>query len=68
MENDKNLWSYSFKYTIPNSVGKTNDGDWIDKLDSTELEMLYLDIFGAELDHSECSEARQMLSNIGINC
>ena len=68
MEKDKNLWSYSFKYTIPNPVGKTNDGDWIDKLDSTELEMLYLDIFGAELDDSECVEARQMLENIGIKC
>ena len=68
MENDKNLWSYSFKYTIPNPVDKTNDGDWIDKLDSTQLEILYLDIFGAELDNNECSEARQMLEGIGIKC
>lgn len=68
MENDKNFWSYSFKYTIPSSVGKSNEGDWIDKLDSTQLEMLYLDVFGAELTDEECFEALQMLENIGIKC
>ena len=68
MENDKNMWHYSFKYTMPLHIGETNKGDWIDKLDSTQLEMLYLDVFGAELTDEECGEARQMLRNIGIKC
>ena len=68
MENDKNMWHYSFKYTMPFHIGETNKGDWIDKLDSTQLEILYLDIFGSELAEDECDEARQMLGNIGIVC
>jgi hypothetical protein len=68
MENDKNMWHYSFKYTMPFQIGETNKGDWIDKLDSTQLEMLYLDVFGAELTDEECVEAQQMLENIGIKC
>lgn len=68
MENDKNTWHYSFKYTMPFHIGETNKGDWIDKLDSTQLEMLYLDVFGAELTDEECVEAREMLENIGIKC
>lgn len=68
MENDKKVWNYSYKFIMPQPIGETNAIDWIDKLDSTQLEMLYLDVFGAELTVEECSEAQQMLGDIGIKC
>jgi len=68
MENDKqNFWNYKFTFqqTWPQ---KEEPVDWTTNLDETELELLFLSAMSDELTETECSEAREMLSDIGIKC
>jgi hypothetical protein len=63
MENDKqNIWSYSYSFNQP------LNNNWVSKLDEAELEMLFLSVMSDDLELTECSEARNMLENIGIKC
>jgi hypothetical protein len=63
MENDKSkMWSYSYKFIQPLS------NDWINNLDHTELEMIFLDMMSCDLEKKDCDEARDMLKDIGIKC
>jgi hypothetical protein len=63
MSKDNSGWSYShsFKQRYIHS-------DWVQQLNEAELEMLFLSVMCDELTQEECSEAVQMLENIGIKC
>ena len=41
---------------------------WADSLDNVQLEMILQDILEQDLKESDCSSARNLLSDIGIRC
>jgi len=67
MSKKQNTWNYKFTFqqTWPQ---KEEPQDWTVNLDETELELLFLSAMSDELTETECGEAREMLSDIGIKC
>jgi len=67
MSKEQNPWNYSFTFqqVWPQ---KQEPEDWVANLDETELELLFLSAMSDELTEEECSEARQMLADVGISC
>jgi hypothetical protein len=65
MNKDKNTWHYSFNFE---QSWNNKPTDWTINLNSTELEMIFLDMMSCDLEKEDCSEARVMLENIGIVC
>jgi hypothetical protein len=63
MSKDNSGWSYSHSFNQ-----RYIHSDWVPQLDEAELEMMFLSVMCDELTQEECSEAVQILEDIGIKC
>jgi len=60
---DPNLWNISHSWTQP-----WRGPHWTDELDQMQLIMMAMDLLESDAEASNCSEAQEMLANIGIRC
>jgi hypothetical protein len=60
---EKNQWTMGKQFTYPWSNYPTEP---LQIMDDVQLEMLITDILTEDLTFEECSEARELLNNIGI--
>lgn len=60
---EKKRWTMGGKFTYPWPKYPTQP---VQTMDDVQLEILITDILSEDLTVEECSEAREMLNNIGI--
>jgi len=60
---DQNLWHISHSWTQP-----WRGPHWTDELDQLKLIMMAMDLLDDDPAETDCSQAQQMLADIGISC